>query len=69
MTAEQNASLATYLARKVFECSAVAAKYEVKRIAFKGQRNTLGVESDYGGLCEDALVGVIRRALEERGNG
>lgn len=59
--------LSTYLARKIFEAPILCGKTDVTRICFKGDVSpNTGQERDYGGLCEDALIGVIRRALEDR---
>lgn len=53
--------LAIHIARRIFECPAAAGDDKVQRIAMRG--GTPHKETDLGGLCEGALVDVVRKAL------
>jgi hypothetical protein len=66
VTKQQQADLAKYLARKIFECPADVGPHDVARIAFRGDAPHVSQERDFGGLCEEALANVILEALEAR---
>lgn len=59
-TPEDQSRLAKHVARKIFEAPCDSQPDAVKRIQFRDI-----AERDYGGLCEEALVGVITRALRD----
>jgi hypothetical protein len=55
--------LATHIAMEIFECPLFRGSDRVQRIVLKGGKYP-NAETDLGGLNEDALRGVIERALE-----
>lgn len=56
---EERTKLAKHLARKIFEAPYGCKPDDVFRLQFRGRH-----ERDLGGVCEGALVSVIRDALE-----